>query len=129
MPGYTVDGNDILAVYEAAREAVDRARGGGGPTLLECKTYRWRGHHEGDPNQGAKYRNKEEIEGWKKNCPILAFERVLIAAGFSSGDLEQIQERVHNEIEEAVNYSLSCSTPTLENVLEDVYEDQEAMTI
>lgn len=121
MPGVTIDGNDVEAVYEAAGEAVERARKGEGPTLIECKTYRWRGHHEGDANQGAKYRTKEEIEEWEKSCPILRFEKKLVEMGIEEAELEKIQEEVQAEIDAAVDFSLSCTMPTLEDVLCDVY--------
>ena len=78
MPGVTVDGNDVLAVYEAAGKAVQRARLGEGPTLLECKTYRWRGHHEGDPNQGRRYRTLEEIRRVDEKCPVARLEEKLV---------------------------------------------------
>ncbi len=68
MPGVEVDGNDVLAVYEAAAEAVERARGGDGPTLLECRTYRTRPHAEGMGDYT--YRTREEVEAWKERCPI-----------------------------------------------------------
>lgn len=125
MPGLSVDGNDIDEVYQAAVEAVERARSGKGPTLIECKTYRWRGHHEGDANQGAKYRSKEEIEEWKKLCPIPRLEQKLQKEGIKAEELEQIQREVQNEIDEAVDFSLDCTIPTLEDVLEDVYDERE----
>src|SRR5437868_12041094 len=74
FPGITVDGNDVLAVYRVAQEAIHRARIGGGPTLIECKTYRWYGHSEIDP---AKYRSPEEVEEWKAKDPIPRMERYL----------------------------------------------------
>lgn len=125
IEGKTVDGNDILEVYTAATEAVEKARNGNGPILLECKTYRWRGHHEGDPNQGAKYRTKEEIEEWKEKCPIKRLEQKLYSAGKKEKDLEIIQKEVQDEIDKAVDFSLSCTMPCLEEVLEDVYDVQE----
>ena len=70
MEGAMVDGNDVIAVYEKAKEAVDLGRSGKGPFLLECKTYRWRGHYEGEADRTFAYRSKEEIETWKKKCPI-----------------------------------------------------------
>ncbi|MEM3088780.1 MAG: thiamine pyrophosphate-dependent dehydrogenase E1 component subunit alpha, partial [Candidatus Bathyarchaeia archaeon] len=79
MPGLIVDGNDVLAVYEATRNAVDRARKGEGPTLLECKTYRWLGHFAGDP--GDAYRTKEEVEAWKEKCPIKKLKTKLVEEG------------------------------------------------
>src|SRR6185312_4828822 len=76
FPGVTVDGNDVLAVHEAAAQAIERARAGEGPTLIECKTYRWYGHSEIDP---AKYRDREEVEYWKLRDPIPAMERYLLS--------------------------------------------------
>ncbi len=75
MPGVTVDGNDVMAVYEAAQEAIKRARQGQGPTLIECKTYRHRGHFEGDP---CVYRNTKELDEWKEKDPIPRFEQRLV---------------------------------------------------
>ena len=69
MEGVAVDGNDVLAVYEAARQAIARARAGDGPTLIEAKTYRVVGHHEGDPLTGT-YRTQEELDAWRTRCPI-----------------------------------------------------------
>ncbi len=76
--GCMVDGNDVMAVYEAAQDAARRARNGEGPTLLECKTYRWRGHYEGEADRTYTYRTAEEIEGWKKGCPIEKFRKKLL---------------------------------------------------
>ncbi|MCX6430051.1 MAG: thiamine pyrophosphate-dependent dehydrogenase E1 component subunit alpha [Actinobacteria bacterium] len=74
IPGITVDGNDVAAVYAATQSAVDRARAGDGPTIVECVTYRWKGHSRSDKNL---YRTKEEIDEWKKKDPILFFEHVV----------------------------------------------------
>lgn len=121
IEGLTIDGNDVDEVYDAAVKAVEKARKGQGPTLLECKTYRWRGHHEGDPNQGAKYRTKEEIEAWQNKCPILNLEKKLLNEGADNSLLEKIQDEVQSEIDSAVDFSMTCTMPTLEEVLEDVY--------
>lgn len=121
IEGLTIDGNDVDEVYDAAVKAVEKARKGQGPTLLECKTYRWRGHHEGDPNQGAKYRTKEEIETWQNKCPILNLEKKLLNEGADNSLLEKIQDEVQSEIDSAVDFSMTCTMPTLEEVLEDVY--------
>ena len=86
IPGVTVDGNDVAAVYDATRTAVDQARAGGGPTLVESVTYRWKGHSKSDKNL---YRTKEEIADWRSRDPILAFERRAEEAGLLSH--EQIQ--------------------------------------
>ena len=75
MPGVIINGNDVVEVYETMTEAVKRARNGEGPSLIECKTYRWEGHVVGEEAfMGDKsYRPKEEIEEWKKRCPLLTF--------------------------------------------------------
>lgn len=122
MPGMVVDGNDVFAVYEAAKKAVKRARSGQGPTLLECKTYRWRGHHEGDPNQGARYRTKEEIEAWKAKCPIKRLEEKIIQEKMATKeDLEQIEAELLKEIDEAVVFASESEFPALSELYEDVY--------
>ena len=76
MPGIAVDGNDVNAVYEAVYTAANRARQGGGPSLVENITYRWRGHSKSDANR---YRSKEEIEEWKQKCPIRSWEEYLLS--------------------------------------------------
>ncbi|MEW8959902.1 MAG: thiamine pyrophosphate-dependent dehydrogenase E1 component subunit alpha [Moorella sp. (in: firmicutes)] len=123
MPGVVVDGNDVEAVYEATREAVARARRGEGPTLVECKTYRWRGHHEGDPNRGTRYRTREEMAAWEERCPIKNYETKLLARGVSSNQLEEIQKQVKKEIEDAVEYANNSPFPALEEAVSQVYAD------
>ncbi|HEU4520971.1 MAG TPA: thiamine pyrophosphate-dependent enzyme [Thermoanaerobaculia bacterium] len=99
--GETVDGNDVLAVYGAARRAVDRARTGGGVTLIEVKTFRMKGHAEHD-NQS--YVPPEMIEEWRAKDPLTRYERVLLEAGAASrGDFDAIQQRVRAEIDAAVD--------------------------
>jgi Pyruvate/2-oxoglutarate dehydrogenase complex, dehydrogenase (E1) component, eukaryotic type, alpha subunit len=99
IPGVSVDGQDVLAVYEATREAVERARRGEGPTLIEARTYRFRGHFEGDPQI---YRSKEEVEWWMNNKdPIKIFEKYLLERGIATREeLDAIWKRVSNEVEE-----------------------------
>ncbi|CEP69144.1 Dehydrogenase, E1 component [Moorella glycerini] len=123
MPGVVVDGNDVEAVYEATREAVARARRGEGPTLLECKTYRWRGHHEGDPNRGSRYRTREEMAAWEERCPIKNYETKLLARGASPDRLEEIQKQVKKEIEDAVEYANNSPFPAVEEAVSQVYAD------
>jgi pyruvate dehydrogenase E1 component alpha subunit len=121
MPGKVVDGNDVLAVLEAVKEAVGLARSGGGPSLIECKTYRWRGHHEGDPNRGMRYRSAEEIAEWTAKCPIERMKRTLLAQGADTKQLDQIRERVQGEIEAAVRFAENSPLPELSAALEHVY--------
>ena len=119
MPGVTVDGNDVLAVYKAAETAVERARKGGGPTLLECKTYRHKGHSRMDP---AKYRPKEEVEEWLAKDPIKRLRSKLLEANIMSGaEMEEVEREVTAEIEEAVKFALESPYPEPEEALEDVY--------
>ena len=103
IPGVAVDGNDVLAVWQAARDAVIRARAGAGPTLIEAKTYRVVGHHEGDPLTGT-YRNQEELDAWKKRCPIATFRHRLIDEFkvATAAELDAIDARVASTIADAV---------------------------
>jgi len=122
MPGFVVDGNDVIEVYQSAEIAVKRARAGEGPTLLECKTYRWRGHHEGDPNQGARYRTEEEIAVWKKKCPIVKLEKHLLKNKIAtSKKIAAMRADIGKAIDEAVAFANESDFPTLEEMYEDVY--------
>mgnify|MGYP000078860899 CR=1 FL=1 len=122
MPGITIDGNDVLAVYQTSGKAIERARGGDGPTLVECKTYRWRGHYEGDPNQGRRYRTLEEIQAWMKKCPIKRFEEKLIKEKvLNKNKMMHIRNEVEGRIEEAVTFANQSPFPDPQDIYEDVY--------
>ena len=122
IPGLTVDGNDVLAVYEASGKAIQRAKAGGGPSLVECKTYRWRGHHEGDPNQGKRYRTMDEVQEWMKKCPIRRFEEKLLRDKvLTKTKAKKIQAEVEREIDEAVEFANQSPFPDLQDIYEDVY--------
>ena len=119
FPGVVVDGNDLLAVYEATQQAIDRARKGQGPTLIECKTYRWLGHNFNDPEL---YRKAEEKETWKQKCPVRRFEVYLTGRGLlDEGKVQEIYQGVNEEIEEAVRFAESSPLPSPEDTLLDVY--------
>jgi pyruvate dehydrogenase E1 component alpha subunit len=119
IPGKTVDGNDVLAVYEAVGEAVGRARKGKGPTLVECRTYRQRGHFEGDEQT---YRTKEEIGAWLKKDPIPRFRKKLMEMGvLTEGDADKIVQEMKDEIEKAVKFAEESPYPAPEEALEDVF--------
>lgn len=121
MPGVSVDGNDPLAVYEAAAEAVARARAGKGPTLVECKTYRQHGHFEGDP---AIYKPKEEQAAWMEKDPIPRFAKFMVENGVLTADeLAAIDAQVEKEIADAVEFANAQPEPTLESAVLDVYSD------
>ncbi|MEI8188290.1 MAG: thiamine pyrophosphate-dependent dehydrogenase E1 component subunit alpha [candidate division NC10 bacterium] len=110
IPGVHVDGNDVLAVYAHAQEAVGRARRGDGPTLLDCVTYRFFGHFTGDPGRGVSYRSKEEMEEWLERCPIKKLCRYLTDSGAMNDATErEIAARVEAVIEAAVAFAESRS--------------------
>ena len=109
IPGQVVDGMDILAVHGAAGEAIKRARQGDGPTLLECKTYRFMGHSRFEP---AGYRPKEEVEEWKKRDPLVMFRQGLLQSlKVSEAEFEEIDRAVAKEIEEAVAFAEQSPDP------------------
>ena len=108
MPGVIVDGNDVKAVYHAAGKAVQRARSGGGPTLIEAKTYRLRGHYEGDPQS---YRSREEVDRWRERCPIALLREALLQQGTSAEEIAAIDARVEVEIEAAVAFAEESPHP------------------
>ena len=104
IPGLQVDGNDILATYSAAKEAVVRARSGGGPTLIECVTYRLAVHTTADDPK--RYRSEEEVEQWKKRDPIVRFQKYLVDKGLlSEGKINSIESAVLDEIQAAIDNS------------------------
>lgn len=121
MPSASVDGNDAIAVYEAALEAVSRAREGNGPTLLECMTFRIAGHFVGDPEP---YRSPDEVTAWKAEDkdPILRFETLLLEKNVCTGEtLAGIQKAADDEIADALQFAEESPEPELSDLLEDVY--------
>ncbi len=119
MPGDSVDGMDPEAVHEAVARAVKRARAGEGPTLLEMKTYRYKGHSMSDPQ---KYRTKEEVEQYKERDPIeVVREKLVKSYGVSEADVEVIHERVRIEVEESVRFAEESPWPSDDELLKDVY--------
>ena len=118
MPGVTIDGNDVLAVFEAAQEAITRARIGDGPSLLELKTYRVRSFAEG----AAEGRDPAEIEAWKRRDPIEAFRRRLLELGVVTGEaVTRIQEDAQSEMEAARAFAEESPFPEPEEAFEDLY--------
>lgn len=119
IPGLTVDGNDVVAVYSATREAIQRARSGGGATLLECKTYRWYGHSEIDP---AKYRDPAEVAYWKSRDPIPAMERYLASRNLWSDQWKQeLTAGIKRETDEAIAFAESSPKLQGDEALDHVY--------
>jgi pyruvate dehydrogenase E1 component alpha subunit len=121
IPGVIADGMDFFDVHAKAGEAIARARRGDGPTLLECKTYRYFGHYVGD---NLKYRTKEETAQWTQRDPLVAFERRTVADGvMEPGNLRRIDAEIAAEIEAAVTAAEAAPPPSAEDVLTDVYAD------
>lgn len=119
MPGVTIDGNDLALVAATAKEAIDRARSGGGPTLVECKTYRIRGHSKSDRNL---YRTKEEIETWRARDPILRLQDELVAHDrFDKPSLEALEKEADEAIAAAVAFAKDSPSPKIEDLARDVY--------
>jgi pyruvate dehydrogenase E1 component alpha subunit len=119
MKGVEVDGQDVMAVHAAASEAIRIARADGGPTLIECKTYRYVGHHEGDP--GTDYRTKEEVREWKGRDPVKLARKRLLDSGVAESTLAAVDQEVEVWIEEAVQFAENSPEPLAESVTEHVY--------
>jgi acetoin:2,6-dichlorophenolindophenol oxidoreductase subunit alpha len=120
IPGYVIDGNDLLLVYEVAKEAIERARAGGGPTFIEGKTFRHRGHFEGDP---ALYRDEAVVEEWKeKRDPIVNYRAKLVGAGVvSQEDLASIDSETEKEILDAIAAAEQSPMPECDRLYEGLY--------
>jgi len=115
----TVDGNDIEAVYEEAKKAIEKARSGGGPTLIEAYTYRTRGHYIGDPEHT--YRTKEEVAEWKKKCPILQCKNKLLGLGFTEEELEKINQEIKTGLKEDEDWAVEQPFATFEQATDHVW--------
>ncbi|MGA3128309.1 MAG: thiamine pyrophosphate-dependent dehydrogenase E1 component subunit alpha [Candidatus Korobacteraceae bacterium] len=119
IPGVLADGNDVLAVYTAALEARGRAINGAGPTLIECKTYRWRGHGERDHQL---YQPKEEIKAWQAKCPVAKLRGDMLAEGLISADeLREMECRIDDIVHDAIRFAEESPYPESFEALEDVF--------
>jgi 2-oxoisovalerate dehydrogenase E1 component alpha subunit len=122
MPGVTVDGNDVLACYEAMKEAVDRARSGGGPTLIECMTYRFHPHTSDDDDRT--YRSREEVDEAKRNDPIILFGRYMQELGaLKEGQEDEIRAEIKSQIDEEVERAWGAADPEPGSAMRHVYAD------
>ena len=119
IPGKTVDGNDVLAVYEAVMAAGEYARSGQGPSLIDCLSYRWRGHSKSDRNL---YRTPQEIDEWKHKCPIRRFKQVLVDAAVMTGEeVEGLDQAAKAAVDHAAEEALTFPEPSPENMEDEVY--------
>ena len=119
LPGVEVDGQDVMAVHEAAKQAIHRARKGGGPTLIECKTYRFVGHHEGDP--GTDYRTRDEVQQWKQRDPLKCSRKLLLDSGVDEKELQAVDQEVESLIDQAVEFAQGSSEPLPGSVNDHVF--------
>ncbi|GAB2546107.1 pyruvate dehydrogenase E1 component alpha subunit [Gracilibacillus alcaliphilus] len=119
IPGLSIDGNDIMEVMNTVDEAVKHARGGNGPTLIEAKTYRWKGHSKSD---AKKYRTREEEKEWRDKDPIARLKEQLIAEGIlTEAKARQLRDEAKREIEDSVEYAKNSPEPSLDTLMEDIY--------
>jgi len=120
MNGVTIDGNNVLKVYETVKEAVALAREGHGPTLIECKTYRWKGHHVGDP--ATQYRTRAEEALWKERCPLVYFKNYLINNKvLDKKRITTLEKSINDEIQAAIEFARNSPYPDAAEAFEDVY--------
>jgi pyruvate dehydrogenase E1 component alpha subunit len=123
IPGRVVDGMDVLAVHHAVLEAVERARQGNGPTLLECKTYRYAGHSRGDPGG---YRTRDEVQRWRERDPIPHMRALLITErGMAEEELISIENACQSEVEEAVEFARNSPEPGIEETYLHVFKERQ----
>ena len=120
LPSIIVDGNDADIMYETAMAAIDKARAGGGPSLIEARTYRHSGHSRADP---AKYRPEGELEEWLKKDPIPTYRERLLRLGFSEGTLKGIEEDTQRKVDEATAAAKASPVPSLDVIDKDVWAD------
>lgn len=119
MPGVVVDGMDVIAVHEATKEAVERARKGEGPTLIECQTYRFFGHSRGDV---ATYRTREEEAKWKIRCPVETYGQKLLKEKILTNDeIKRMEAEIKDRLDEACEYADNSPYPPVESMFEDIY--------
>lgn len=117
IEGVTIDGNDVFTVYETVSKAVERARKGEGPTIVECKTYRWQGHHVGDP---ATYRQSEELEEWKKKEPIAVLEEKGL---LTEDEISRIKAQINEEVKAACKFAEESPYADVSEAYTDVFSE------
>jgi acetoin:2,6-dichlorophenolindophenol oxidoreductase subunit alpha len=127
IPGISLDGNDAIAVYMAASEAVNRARNGLGPTLLECRTYRWRGHVGPALDTDVGVQRKNEMKEWLPKDPLIRTQSRWIEMGMPLSDLEQMKEKIHEEVEEAILFAQKSPYPEQDELVDHVFVSPECL--
>lgn len=124
IPGLLLDGNDILEVYRVGEEAIDRARQGLGPTLIEAKTFRWMAHVGPVDDTKTGHRPAQELDEWQEKCPVERFRQLLLnKAIITNSDEEQLRKEIDRDLEDAISYAKLATEPTAEDLLNHVYSD------
>lgn len=123
IPGIVVDGMDVLAVHHTAEEAIKRARSGNGPTLIECKTYRWQGHHVGDPGTYRERKDINEKASWMERCPVDTFKNKILKGKVTVTEIAKIEEEVEKEVREAVQFAIDSPYPDPSEAYTDIFSD------
>jgi pyruvate dehydrogenase E1 component alpha subunit len=122
MPGVIVDGMDVIAVHQAAEEAVERARSGNGPSLIECKTYRWQGHHVGDPATYRERRDPNEKASWQERCPVDCFkDKMLEQKKFSEKEFKKLEDEIEVQVQAAVKFAIDSPYPDPSEAYTDIF--------
>jgi pyruvate dehydrogenase E1 component alpha subunit len=126
VPAKRIDGNDVIEVYNTTKRAVKRAKAGRGPSFIEARTYRFKGHCGITDDIAPKLRSKEEVESWKKRCPIQKLEKFLINEKIlTMEDINQTKQKLKSEIEKAVEFGRNSPLPREDELLKDVFKDEE----
>ena len=124
MPGYICDGNDVLEIEKCYAKAIERARKGEGPSLIECKTYRWTGHWPLDVYAYGGYRSKEEVDAWKEKCPVKRLGEHLVANGIKTQEeIDEIRAKVEADVEASIEYAFASPEPALEEARKNVFQE------
>jgi len=122
IPGAVVDGNDVIKLEKAYQKAIDRARRGEGPSLIEAKTYRWSGHWPGDAYSYGGYRSKEEVDEWKARCPILRLGKLMLEKKYATQEeLDAISLRVNQRVEESVAFAIASPEPDDAGLMQNLF--------
>ncbi|MFH1957671.1 MAG: thiamine pyrophosphate-dependent dehydrogenase E1 component subunit alpha [bacterium] len=125
IPGFRADGNDITEVFKIAEKVINEARNGRGPALIEFRTYRWCGHSGGGTDVDLGYRSKEELNRWKRKCPIMNFEKLLINKGLLTlQEKKKIEKNIKKEIDEAFSFAKNSPLPDKGNLLKYLYQNE-----
>jgi len=122
MPGVTIDGNDIFELEKAYKKAIKRARAGEGPSFVECKTYRWGGHWPGDVHAYGGYRSTEEVDEWKRKCPIERLGKHVIKNGLAAEkELQEIKDKVSKEVDESISFATNSPEPDVSELMKHIF--------